>query len=233
MEKSNTNKFKFFKLVFFILAIFILIFLSIKLFPFFANLGTTEGQLEFKEKISSSTSGFFMLLGLQLLQILLPVLPGEPIEFLSGMCYGTFGGMLLIFFGAFLSSFIIFFCVRKFGKNFIGTFLGEDSLNKINNSKLFSNPKKVELILFIAFLIPGTPKDLFIYIAGLLPIKPLSFLLISTFCRFPSVISSTFAGANLVNGNWHITIIAYVVTFIISGIGLLVYNNFSKTNEKI
>ena len=112
-----------------------------------------------------------MLIGLQLLQILVPVLPGEPIEFLAGMCYGTFVGMLIVFIGAFLSSVIIFFCVRKFGRDFINTFFGEDKIKKIENSKWLSNPEKIELFFFIVFLIPGTPKDLFVYIAGLLPIR--------------------------------------------------------------
>ncbi len=165
-----------------------------------------------------------MLLGLQLLQILVPILPGEPIEFLAGMCYGTFWGMLIIFLGAFLSSFIIFFCVRKFGKDFINTFLDEDKITKIENSKWLSKPEKIELFFFIVFLIPGTPKDLFVYIAGLLPIRASRFFLISTFCRFPSVISSTFAGSNLVDGNWKLSIIAYIITFAVSGIGLFIYN---------
>ena len=164
-----------------------------------------------------------MLIGLQLLQILVPVLPGEPIEFLAGMCYGTFVGMLIVFIGAFLSSVIIFFCVRKFGRDFINTFFGEDKIKKIENSKWLSNPEKIELFFFIVFLIPGTPKDLFVYIAGLLPIRASRFFLISTFCRFPSVISSTFAGSNLVEGNWGLSIIAYVVTFAISGIGVFIY----------
>ena len=167
-----------------------------------------NGQAEFKNQIENSgISGVFMLLGLQLLQILVPILPGEPIEFLSGMCYGTIGGMFIIFGGAFLSSFIIFFCVQKFGMDFINSFFSEEAVQKLENSKLFSSPEKLELILFIAFFIPGTPKDLLTYIAGLLPIHPLRFLLISTFARFPSVISSTFAGSNLVGGNWELSII--------------------------
>ncbi len=174
-----------------------------------------------------------MILGLQLLQILVPVLPGEPIEFLAGMCYGTISGMLLIFLGAFLSSFIIFYCVRKFGKVFINTFFGESKFEKLENSKWFSSPEKIELFLFIAFLIPGTPKDLFVYIAGLFPIRPYKFFLISTFCRFPSVISSTFAGSNVVNGNWMLSVCAYVVTFVISGIGLYVYNLIKNKNANV
>lgn len=225
MQNKNTKIFKVIKLILFILAIALLVALTIKLFPLFKNLGTSEGQIKFKAEMDNSgIQGVFMLLGLQLLQILVPVLPGEPIEFLSGMCYGAFGGMLLIFVGAFLSSFIIFFCVRKFGKDFINTFFGEENIQKIENSKWLSDPKKIELFMFIAFLIPGTPKDLLVYIAGLLPIRPFKFLMISTFCRFPSVISSTLAGSTLIDGNWKMTLGIYTVTFIVSVLGLYIYN---------
>lgn len=225
MKNKNTKMFKTIKLILFIFAISLLVSITIKLFPFFINLGTSEGQIKFKAEMDNlGIQGVFMLLGLQLLQILVPVLPGEPIEFLSGMCYGTLGGMLLIFVGAFLSSFIIFFCVRKFGKDFINTFFGQNNIQKIENSKWFSDPKKIELFMFIAFLIPGTPKDLLVYIAGLLPVRPLRFFMISTFCRFPSVISSTLAGSTLVDGNWKITLSIYTTTFIISALGLYVYN---------
>ena len=237
MENKHENTFKIIKLILFILSITVLIILSVKLFPLFTNLGTSEGQAEFKEQIgNSSFGGVFMLLGLQLLQILVPVLPGEPIEFLSGMCYGTINGMLIIFIGAFLSSFIIFYLVKKFVKNFINTFFGKDKIEKLENSKWLSNPDRIELFLIIVFLIPGTPKDLFVYIAGLLPIKPSHFFAISTFCRFPSVISSTFAGSTLVDGNWKLSIITYAITFLITGISIVIYRyikmtHFKKTNE--
>ena len=61
--------------------------------------------------------------------------------------------------------------------------------------------------MLILFLIPGTPKDLLVYVAGLLPIKPIKFILISTFARFPSVITSTLAGDRLAIGDWKMSII--------------------------
>lgn len=233
MKTQNIKNLKVLKLVLFIIVIIAVIFITIKLFPIFTHLGTPEGQQKFKnEIINQGLSGVIYLIGLQLLQIFIPVLPGEPIEFLAGMCYGTWGGLILIFIGSFLSSTIIFFSVKKLGKDFIKTFLGEDNLNKFENSKFFSNPTKIELFLFIAFFIPGTPKDFFTYIAGLLPIRPSRFLIIATFARFPSIITSTFAGDNLVSGNWHITIITYILTLIVSAICLLIYNKHNAKIEK-
>lgn len=144
------------------------------------------------------------------------------------MSYGPIGGLFVIFLGAFLSSLIIFFAVRKFGKSFIYSFVSEEKIEKLENSKLFSDSKRLDIILFILFFIPGTPKDLFVYIAGLLPIKPVRFLLISTFARFPSIISSTIAGSSLVVGNFGIIVLTYIITFAVSG--LLVYI-FSKKNK--
>ena len=91
----------------------------------------------------------------------------------------------------------IFLLVRKFGRKFVYDFCDKSKVEKIENSKVFQNPKKIEFIMLILFLIPGTPKDLLVYVAGLLPIKPLKFIIISTFARFPSVITSTLAGENV------------------------------------
>ena len=233
METKKLRNFKILKLLLFISVIIITTLITLKLFPIFASLGTSEGQKKFKMEITNQGfSGVIYLVGLQLLQILIPILPGEPIELLAGMCYGTWGGLLLIFIGSFLSSTIIFFAVKKFGKDFICTFLGNDSLQKFDNSKFLANPKKIELLIFIAFFIPGTPKDFFTYIAGLLPINSIRFLLIATFARFPSIITSPFAGDNLVSGNLHITIITYVLTLVISGICLIIYNKHNKEQKR-
>ena len=74
----------------------------------------------------------------------------------------------------------------------------------------------------LLFFIPGTPKDLLVYIGALLPIKPMHFILISTFARFPSIISSTMVGNSLTKGEWIISLIIYGITFVITAIGIYV-----------
>ena len=88
--------------------------------------------------------------------------------------------------------------------------------------------KKVKGNYFTKFLIPGTPKDLLVYIGGLLPFKPIRFILISTFVRFPSVISSTIAGDNIATGNWKMMLITYGITFLVTGIIIFIVNRFDK-----
>lgn len=226
MEKQ---KVKVFKLTMTILAIAIIVGIIIYMFPVMRELSTKEGQLAFKEKVSSSgILGLLMLFALQVAQIFLIIIPGEPIEILAGMCYGPIWGTVFIMVSAGIISTIIFFLVRKYGKRFVYNFCDKEKVAKIENSKLFKNPNKIEMIMFILFLLPGTSKDLLVYIAGLLPINPVKFVLISVFARFPSVISSTLAGANLAVGDWKKSIIMYLAIVLVAIIVILIANKFDK-----
>ena len=218
-SKKKIQIFNAIKICLFVLFILVLIYATIRFFPLFKNLATESGRIYFQQKITSlGWQGVLVLLGLMLIQVLLAFLPGEPVELLAGMCYGPIFGTLLIFAGALVSSMLVFFAVRKFGKPFIDGFLGKGKVEKLQNSKWFQNPTKIYIILFLVFFTPGTPKDLFVYIAGLLPVSPIKFFAISTLARFPSVISSTIAGSNIITGNFHLTILTYGISFVISGI---------------
>ena len=224
-----SKRVKAFKYVLLVVVIAVIIGLIVYLFPVVRNLSTPEGQLEFKNQVASmGVLGYLALFGLQFAQIFLIIIPGEPIEILAGMCYGGIGGLIFITISACIISTIIFFAVRKFGRRFVYSFCSKERIDKIENSKLFKNPKKIEFIMLILFMIPGTPKDLIVYIAGLLPLNPLRFILISTFARVPSVVSSTFAGSNLVAGNWKFSVMIYAVTFLIVGIVIFIINKFDK-----
>lgn len=226
---SRKTKIKVFKIVLAILVLTLFIGITTYLFPVMKDLSSLEGQIAFKDKVESSgIIGLLSLFGLQVAQIFLIIVPGEPIEILAGMCYGGLWGTIFIMISTFIISTTIFFLVRKFGRKFVYDFCDEKKVAKIENSKLFQNPKKIEMIMLILFLIPGTPKDLLVYIAGLLPIKPIRFILISSLARFPSVISSTLAGENLAIGDWKMSIILYAIIFILVAIVVFVINKFDK-----
>lgn len=226
---SKSSKIKIIKIVMFVITILLMVGITIYLYPVMKNLSTYEGQIEFKQKVSDSgILGFLMLLGLQFAQIFLVVLPGEPLEVLAGMCYGAIGGTIFIFFSVALTTTVIFFLVRKFGKELIYDSFDKNKIDKIENSKIFQDPKKIEYIFAICFAIIGTPKDLLTYLGALFPIKPLRFIMIATFCRFPSIISSTIVGQYFSKGNWKISIIIYLLTFIFTFLVLFLIRKFDK-----
>ena len=233
---KKNKKVKIFKIILTVVVIILLLGIVIYLFPVMKDLSNPEGQAAFKQRVDNSGFlGMLSLFGLQFAQIFLIIVPGEPIEILAGMCYGGLWGTVFIMISAFIITTIVFFMVRKFGRKLVYSFCDEKTVAKIENSKLFQNPKKIELIMLILFLIPGTPKDLLVYIAGLLPIKPIRFILISTFARFPSVISSTLAGSNLAVGDWKKGVFFYIALIILVIIIVFIINKFDKdkTTDKV
>lgn len=226
---SRKDKVAIFKIILAIIVIAIFIGITIYIWPVMKNLSTIEGQIEFKNKVENTGIwGMLSLFGLQVAQIFLIIIPGEPIEILAGMCYGGFLGTIFIMFSAFIISTIIFFMVRKFGKKFVYDFCDEKRVGKIIKNKVFKNPKKVEMIMIVLFLIPGTPKDLLVYVAGLLPIKPSRFIGISTFARFPSVITSTLAGEYFLLGKWKTSIMLYMIILVVVAMVIFIINKFDK-----
>lgn len=229
---KNKNIVKFVKIISLIFVVIAFVGIIAYLLPVMKNLSTHEGQVAFKDKIQSTgIVGFLTLLGLQVAQIFLVILPGEPLEILAGMCYGTVGGTVFIFFSVALTTTILFWLVRKFGKKFIYQSFDKNKIDRIEKSKIFQNPKKIEFILAVCFAITGTPKDILVYIGALLPVKPLRFILIATFCRFPSVVSSTIVGEYFSEGNWKVSLIVYGITFAVTILTLGVIRVFDK--EKI
>ena len=234
MEKKK--KLKIFKIMLFIIAVIILTVITVYLFPVVKNLSTKEGQIIFKNKVSDSgTYGLLLLFLIQIAQMFLFILPGEPIEILAGMCYGWFLGTVFIMISSAIIATLIFWLVRKIGRQFVYDFSDEEKIKKIESSKIFQNPKKIELVLFILFLVPGTPKDLLTYLAGLLPIRMRRFVIISTIARIPSIVTSTIAGANIADGNWKKGIILYGLIVVIVAGALFIFNKFDKdkTTESV
>ena len=226
---SKKKKTTIIKVLIFIIAISLFVGIIAYLFPVMKNLSTHEGQIAFKARIEESgVYGFLTLIGLQFAQIFLVILPGEPLEILAGMCYGAVGGTLFIFFSVALTTTLIFLLVRKYGRKFIEQSFDKKKIDKIEKNKIFQNPKNIEFILAICFAITGAPKDILIYVGGLLPIRPIRFILIATFCRFPSVISSTIVGEYFSEGNWKVSLLIYGITFIITILTLVIIRIFDK-----
>ena len=226
---SRKDKVKIFKIILMILVVIIFIGVIIYLFPVMKDLSTKEGQIAFRDKVESSGFwGMLSLFGLQVANIFLIVVPGEPIEIIAGMCYGAFWGTIFVMASACIITIGIFFLVRKLGRKFVYDFCSKERIEKIENSKLFKNQKKIEMIMLILFLIPGTPKDLLVYLGGLLPIKASRFILISTLARIPSIISSTIAGDQLAVGQWQLGLILYAAIIVLVLIIIFIYNKFDK-----
>ena len=204
--------------------------LTVVFWPYVQRLATPEGREEFKLWVDSlGFYGWMITLGIQLLQIFVAFIPGEAIELMLGYVWGPLLGTFTCFLGIFIATLTIYFLVRRFGMKFITRMIGTDDLTKY---KFLSDKNKVELTIFILFFIPGTPKDPLTYVAPLAPISPWKYLLIATFARFPSVITSTILGDRIAEGDYLMAVIVFVVTALISVSGIILGNKFIKAKQK-
>ena len=68
--------------------------LCVWLIPLVWSLREPENQVAFENLVGSlGFLGILLMLGIQVLQIVVAVIPGEPIELIMGLMYGTWGGL--------------------------------------------------------------------------------------------------------------------------------------------
>lgn len=173
--------------------------------------------------------GMIAFVGMTVFQVIIAFVPGEPLEIGAGYAFGAFWGTLLCIIGITLGSLIVFLLVRTLGVRLLEVFF---TYEKIKSLKFLQNEKRLALITFFLFFLPGTPKDLLTYFVGLTKIDFKGFLFIVAVARIPSVITSTIGGSLLGSERYILAIIAFSVTLLISVIGWFIYNKISKKNNK-
>lgn len=162
------------------------------------------------------------------LQVVVALLPGEVFEIVGGYAFGTVWGTALCLFGSAVGSVIVFGLVRRYGIKLVQVFFPVEKLKALHFLK--NSPKRIFLFVII-FMIPGTPKDLLCYYAGLTDMKFVTFIIIATLGRIPAMITSTLGGDALGLQNYMFAIVVFVVAIAISGIGLIIYNQICKKEK--
>ena len=169
--------------------------------------------------------GNLTFLGMMFLQVVIAIIPGEPLEIGAGYAFGFWEGTALCLLGIFLGSAVVFLLVRRFGTHLVEVFFDKE---KIHSLKFLQESRKRDLLIFLVMFIPGTPKDLLSYFAGLTDIKMGRWLLITTVARIPSVITSTVGGNAVGEQNYLFAILVFAGTLAVSALGLLIYQRISK-----
>ena len=173
--------------------------------------------------------GAITLIILTAVQVVVALIPSELLEIAAGYVFGSWMGAFLCLVGIVLGSCVTILLVRRFGAKFVYAFFPKE---KINALPIINDPPKRNLLTFILFVIPGTPKDLFTYAIGLTNMSIPLYVALTSAARFPSVILSTMSGNAAGEENYTKAIIIALVAAAISGIGLLLYRIFSKRRRQ-
>ena len=186
-------------------------------------------QEDFREYVRSfGVLAPVVMLGLQILQVFIALIPGEIVESAAGFVLGPWLGTAVCYLGICIASTLIFTLTRRYGVRLVEVFVARE---KINELRFLNTEQKRNTLIFLLFFIPGTPKDLLTYFVGLTDIRLKTFLLLSMVARIPSVITSTFGGHLLGEERYIGAVILYGVTSLLSLLGMLGYNQYLKKKQ--
>jgi uncharacterized membrane protein YdjX (TVP38/TMEM64 family) len=173
--------------------------------------------------------GRVLYVGIVALQVVVALIPGEPLELAGGYAFGALEGTILALAGIVIGSALVFGLVRRFGVKLVEVFFSRE---KIDSLSFLKNPKKTRAIAFLLMMIPGTPKDFLSYFAGLTKLRLSEWLAIVTIARIPSVIGSTISGGAVGSEDYLLAAITMGITLALSGAGILYYRHICKEQSE-
>ena len=168
-------------------------------------------------------------IGAQILQIIICVIPGQWLQFAAGYMYGFWLGFLYSIIGAAIGSVVTYYLAKLLGRDAMHLIFGDARINEFIH-KL--NSKKAIVIVFLIFLIPGVPKDLCNYAAGISEMKLKPFLIVSLVGRSPGMMGSLLIGRQIEAGNYTGAIVVAAVAVVLCVVGIIMRKRLTGWMDK-
>ena len=185
---------------------------------------------QYKEEAS------FILAGMQVLQVIICIVPGQPIQFAASYMYGIARGYLISIIGAFIGATVAFYISKLLGRDAVGELFGEE---RIEDYRRKLNSGRGLMAVLLIYLIPGVPKDLTAYAAGVSDMRIRPFLIVSTIGRSPAMLGSLLFGHFFGTKNYRaiavlaaVTVIALIIFFIKRKSIVALLDDLEKKDEK-
>lgn len=232
-QKNKTNKKKFpWKPVLSLLGIAVIfVAASIAMLPLIRLLSNEAGQAVIVEKMQDF--GIFaplLFVLLQIIQVVIAVIPGGPVPIIGGILFGEWGALALCLAGFFLGTVLVYYLVQWIGRPLVDKFVSEKHFRKFD---FLIEGKRLELLIFLVFLLPGLPKDVLTYLVSFnSKIKPMHLFLLTTLGRTPATVLTVFLGGSLWDGNYTLAIILVAALLLCAVIGFFIKHHLDKRAEK-
>ena len=229
MKRDSTHKKRNVILAAVILAVVFCV-TSIAMIPLIRLLSSEEGQAIILQKMQ--TFGIFapiLFVLLQVAQVVIAVIPGGPVPIIGGLLFGEGIGLLLSMVGFFFGTVIVYYLVQKFGRPIVSLFVSEDKMQKY---AYLATEKKLEVLVFALFLLPGLPKDALTYIVSFnTKIKPMRLFVLTTLARLPSAALSVFLGGSILKGRYWLAVCFLFAMLLLGICGYFIKKKWDAKNK--
>lgn len=169
-------------------------------------------------------------IGLQIIQVVVFIIPGEVPQIAGGYLFGLLWGTLYSIAGILIGSAINFFLARALGVPFVKSLFRDSQLEKFDK---ITSSSRAQIAFFLLFVIPGIPKDILCYVAGLSSMRFYGFLLVSMVGRLPGIIGSAGMGDAAAANRWLLAGIIMGVATILFVLGLIFRERIHVFVEKV
>ena len=162
----------------------------------------------------NSHIAFLLIIGLQIIQVVVCILPGQPIQFAASYMFGVGIGYLL----------------SMLGSEAMHVIFGEE---KVREYQRRLNSGRGLMMTFLIYLIPGVPKDLVSYAAGISEMRFRPFVLAATIGRSPAMLGSLLVGHFFGKQNYTAMIIITAVIVLILLVCFIERNKLIELLDRI
>ncbi|MDO4860549.1 MAG: VTT domain-containing protein [Bacillota bacterium] len=207
------------------LSLFLVIILGIPAYIYFFQHDWIDTLKNYDEVVAAlreyKTESALIYIGAMVLQIVISIIPGQVLQLAAGYLYGFWLGLIFSLIGSIIGAFITYFFAKIIGKDAIHVLFGE---KKINDVLSHMNSRRAVAIVFLIYLIPGLPKDICNYVAGLSELKFRPFIIISTLGRTPGIMGSLIIGRQVMHANYTSAVVIGIVAVILFILGIIFKN---------
>jgi uncharacterized membrane protein YdjX (TVP38/TMEM64 family) len=157
-------------------------------------------------------------IGLQVIQVVIFVIPGEIVQVAGGYVFGFGLGSLYTVIGIGLGSLFNFYAGRLLGRPFVESLFPKEKIEEVER---VTGSGKGAAGFFLLFVIPGIPKDVLCYVAGVSKLRLLAFLAVSMAGRLPGILGSSYMGSAAYSGAYRGAIIVLAIAAALFALGLI------------
>ena len=168
------------------------------------------------EEIQEHLSGFgirgqITISILAMLQVIVAVLPAEPVQVIAGLTFGFWIGVLACTVGVILGNTIIYVLYKIYGDRMRSYF---DHKLDIDLSSAGAS-YKTALVIFILYFLPAIPYGMICFLAATLGMKYHRYIIITTLGAIPSVCIGVGLGHIALASSWIVSVAVFGVLLIL------------------
>ncbi|MBO0471141.1 TVP38/TMEM64 family protein [Enterococcus sp. DIV0242_7C1] len=134
----------------------------------------------------------FIFIFLQILQVIVPILPGGISTVVGMLMFGNLQGLFYSYIGLIIGEIIVYWLARYYGKSFVRLILSKKRYLKFE--RMVDRPEKgIKKLMILTLLVPFAPDDLVCLVAGLTELPFKEYMKILLIFKFWSVATYGYA----------------------------------------